>query len=181
MIFEMRTLQHPRSGDFLAPSCDNEPCSFQLVLNVELSQEVARGAKVAEIVAVCRGTENCSMEEGLEVLSVPATAREASKRSLRPGVVKFADLPQRSQFFELSEDTSDLPINITLVLEFGDYSDLEPLVNLSASLRILLLPMQAWDVPSCEVGGFAKCSPKVWGVVMHRYSLRPKHGDRTLN
>ena len=137
------------SGEF--PTCRGDGCSFHLALNVEVTEAFQDASEVAQIAAVCRGTENCSMYEGVEVLSLPVFSTRGTRSSLSPGSLILEDLP-RHQRALLLEDDSELHVNLSLSLQLPPEGlDLQPIVNVSSILiRMLLFPLSSWEVATCE-------------------------------
>eukprot|EP00439_Symbiodinium_sp_Y106_P032859 s1864_g3.t3 len=140
------------SGEF--PTCRGDGCSFHLALNVEVTEAFQDASEVAEIAAVCRGTGNCSMHEGVEVLSLPVFSRRGTRNALSPGgpgSVIFEDLPRHQRALLLEED-SELLVNLSLSLQLPPEGlDLRPIVNVSSILmRMLLFPLSSWEVTTCE-------------------------------
>ena len=137
------------SGEF--PTCRGDGCSFHLALNVEVTEAFQDASEVAQIAAVCRGTENCSMHEGVEVLSLPVFSTRGTRSALSPGSLILEDLP-RHQRALLLEDDSELHANLSLSLQLPPEGlDLQPIVNVSSILiRMLLFPLSSWEVATCE-------------------------------
>ncbi|CAE6929416.1 Xpo1 [Symbiodinium natans] len=165
-----------RSGTLLTESCGDGSCSFQLALNVELTQPFREGTEVAQIAAICKGTENCSMHEGIEVLTLAVHAAGSTRRSLSslsPGLkLVFEDLPRHSQVLELMEDHgAELPMNVSFSLQLPSGGlDFRPIANLSSLVfRIALFPPQSWNAESCEVTfasltGDVACETQLFGL-----------------